>query len=68
MPDPGEQDYCDWCDGPLSAASRAESSTIGIDREHAWACAECIRVGRVYASPPGGWDEDFLWPHLSERP
>ena len=68
MTDPSEQDYCDWCHGPLSASSRAESTRIGIDKEYAWACDESIRIGRIYASPPGGWDEDFPWPYLSPRP
>lgn len=50
-----EQDYCDWCMGPLSRESRMRSSWLGLPTEDAWACDDCLQAGR-YRVPPDGWD------------
>src|SRR5918998_3250010 len=55
MPTDHEQDYCDWCMGPLSEESRLRSTWLGLPTEDAWACDDCLRRGR-YRVPPDGWD------------
>ncbi|MCR1981674.1 hypothetical protein NSA53_05385 [Cellulosimicrobium cellulans] len=50
-----EQDYCDWCMGPLSKESRRRSSWLGLPTEDAWACDDCLQAGR-YRVPPDGWN------------
>ncbi|WP_265523573.1 hypothetical protein [Oerskovia flava] len=49
------QDYCDWCMGPLSEASRIRSRWLGLPIEDAWACNGCLQAGR-YHVPPDGWN------------
>lgn len=49
------QDYCDWCFGALSEPSRARSRWLGLSIESAWACSDCLDVGR-YRQPPDGWE------------
>ncbi len=63
---PSEQDFCDWCHGPLTESSRAESRRWGLDTESAWACDACLASGKPHERPPGGWDHDFPWPLLRE--
>ncbi len=59
----GDQSYCDWCLGELSAASIGASEAIGLHQEFAWACPDCVRT-RAYLRPPREWDrraEDWSW-------
>jgi hypothetical protein len=50
-----EQDYCDWCYGPIESDDRERSRELGLDEESLFACGDCVSVGRVY-SPPEGWE------------
>lgn len=49
-----QQDYCDWCMGPLSGEARSRSRWLGLALEDSWACTGCLEVGR-YRVPPDGW-------------
>lgn len=56
------QDYCDWCFGPLTEPARARSRWLGLASEDAWACSDCLGVGR-YQQPPEFWighEEEWL--------
>ena len=55
MASSAEQDYCDWCGGPLSGESADRSRWLGLTSEDAWACATCLDKG-LYRVPPDGWD------------
>jgi hypothetical protein len=52
---PEEQDYCDWCYGPIESDDRERSRELGLDQESTYACRSCIEAGRIY-SPPEGWE------------
>lgn len=60
------QTYCDWCSGPLTAASIAESERLGLGSERAWACASCLASG-AHRAAPDGWDPEEFWPSLSSE-
>ena len=55
------QSYCDWCYGQLTSAAVEASERIGLADEYAWACERCL-TSTAYREPPGGWDEDEVWP------
>lgn len=58
----GEQDYCDWCYGPVESEDRKRSRELGLVGESSFACRNCIVAHRVY-SPPDGWEgEPDDWP------
>jgi hypothetical protein len=50
-----DQDYCDWCYGPIESEDRERSRELGLDEESLFACKDCVGAGRVY-SPPEGWE------------
>jgi hypothetical protein len=57
-----EQDYCDWCYGPVSDDDRRRAHDLGIDAESSWACQKCLDSGRV-GHPPDEWEGDpKTWP------
>lgn len=55
------QTFCDWCYGPLSAASVASSRAIGLAAEYAFACDRCIERGAFW-EPPDDLEEGAVWP------
>jgi hypothetical protein len=59
---PTDQDYCDWCYGPIDTVDRQRSEEAGTDEESTWACVNCIDSGRVFV-PPEWWEGDSdNWP------
>lgn len=57
-----DQDYCDWCYGPIDTVDRHRSDEAGTDEADAWACVNCIEAGRIY-QPPDSWEGDPAdWP------
>jgi hypothetical protein len=57
-----EQQYCDWCYGPIDDLGRRRSREIGIGSEQSWACTNCLEAGFA-AQPPQGWLGDpETWP------
>lgn len=58
----GGQTDCDWCMGPLTPSSIAESERFGLDDEFAWACDSCLAKG-AHRRPPDGWEPpESEWP------
>jgi len=56
------QSYCDWCMGPLTLSSIAESERLGLHDEFAWACGSCLEKG-AHRRPPDGWEPpESEWP------
>jgi hypothetical protein len=56
------QTYCDWCMGPLTPSSIAESERLGLDDEFSWACDTCLAKG-AHRRPPDGWEPpETEWP------
>jgi hypothetical protein len=37
-----DQDYCDWCYGPLTQSARRDSIALGLIDEFSWCCEPCI--------------------------
>jgi hypothetical protein len=60
------QDYCDWCYLPLTDGDRRASIAAGLAPENAWACASCVKQGRV-RTPSAGWKGNAAeWPFQSD--
>jgi hypothetical protein len=59
---PAEQDYCDWCYGPIDTVDRQRSDEAGTDQESAWACVNCIEAGRVFEAPESWEGDPANWP------